>query len=91
MKKTTEINWSYSKENPYYRVSYRKYALDIENDTPFPGRQYYKQTYENSLLVYTPIKTFTEAEPYKKDTYYFLEEKHIPDKETDTFKEDTVY
>lgn len=90
LKKTTEINWSYSKENPYYRVSYRKYALDTENDTPVAGRQYYKQTYENSLLVYNPI-TFTDAEPYKKDTYYFLEESYIPDEETDTFKEDTVY
>lgn len=90
LKKTTEINWSYSKENPYYRVAYRKYTLDIENDIPAAGRQYYKQTYENSLLVYSPI-TFTKAEPYKKDTYYFLEEKHIPDEETDTFKEDTVY
>lgn len=91
LKKTTEINWSYSKENPYYRVSYKKYALDVENSTPFPGRQYYKQTYENSLLVYTPIKTFTEAEPYKIDTYYYLEEGYISDEETDTFRKDAVY
>ena len=90
LKKTTEINWSYSEEDPYYRISYRKYALDIENDSPVINRQYYKQTYENSLLIYTPI-TFTDNEPYKIDTYYYLEEGYIADEETDTFKEDAVY